>query len=85
VGAYLETGRPEIAPIDPRSKRAFYRYWYQSSVVSPFCPAREEGPVEPALLGPHGSGPAPEQIEAIQQDVLARLGELFELGEGTLL
>ena len=38
VGTYLELAALNRA-IDPRSKRAFYRYWYQSSVVSRLRPA----------------------------------------------
>jgi transposase len=83
VGTYLELAALNRA-IDPRSKRAFYRYWYQSSVVSRLCPARE-GDLSSQRFWDHMDRVGPEPIEAIQQDVLARLGELFELGEGTLL
>ena len=83
VGTYLELAAVNRA-IDPRSKRAFYRYWYQGSVVSRLRPARE-GDLSSQRFWDHMDPVQPEHIEAIQQDVLARLGELFELGEGTLL
>ena len=83
VGTYLELAGVNRT-IDPRSKRAFYRYWYQGSVVSRILPARE-GDLSSQRFWDHMDQVRPEHIEAIQQDVLARLGELFELGEGTLL
>ncbi len=53
-------------------------------MVSRILPARE-GDLSSQRFWDHMDQVRPEHIEAIQQDVLARLGELFELGEGTLL
>lgn len=83
VGDYLQLAALNRA-VDPRSKRAFYRYWYQGSVVGRLRPARE-GDLSSQRFWDHMDAVRPEHIEAIQQEVLARLGECFGLGEGTLL
>jgi transposase len=83
VGDYLTLAAVNRA-IDPRSKRSFYRYWFQSSVVSRLRPARE-GDLSSQRFWDHMNQVEAQHLESIQQDLLARVGELFELGEGTLL
>lgn len=83
VGQYLMIAALNRA-IDVRSKRALYEDWYQRSVLSRLLRAK------PAALSSqrfwdHMDQVEPHHIEAIQRDLLKRLGELFELGPQTVL
>ncbi|RPJ85016.1 MAG: IS1634 family transposase [Acidobacteria bacterium] len=83
VGQYLVLAAINRV-IDPRSKRAFYEYWYQDSVLARLCPAKE-GELTSQRFWDHMNQVQPEHLESIQKDLVARLGELFALGEDTIL
>lgn len=70
--------------VDPRSKRAFYEYWYHDSVMARLCPAKE-GELTSQRFRDHMNQVEPAHVETIQKDLLGRLGELFPLGEDTIL
>jgi hypothetical protein len=83
VGKYLVLAAINRV-IDPRSKRAFYEYWYQDSVLVRLCPAKE-GELTSQRFWDHMNQVQPEHLESIQKDLVARLGQLFALGEDTIL
>jgi transposase len=83
VGEYLVLAAINRV-IDPRSKRAFYEYWYRDSVLARVCPAKE-GELTSQRFWDHMNQVQPEHLESIQKDLVARLGELFALGEDTIL
>lgn len=83
VGEYLVIAAINRA-IDARSKRALYEHWYQHSVLSRLCPAQETE-LRSQRFWDHMDQVEQAHIEAIQQDLLGRLGELFPLGQETLL
>ncbi|RPJ51536.1 MAG: hypothetical protein EHM23_34000, partial [Acidobacteria bacterium] len=83
VGQYLVLAAINRV-IDTRSKRAFYEYWYQDSVLARLCPAKE-GELTSQRFWDHMNQVQPEHLESVQKDLVARLGELFPLGEDTIL
>lgn len=83
VGRYLMLAAINRA-IDAKSKRALYQHWFQGSVLSRLSPARETD-LSSQRFWDHMDQVDEEHIEAIQSDLLARLRELFPLGEETLL
>jgi len=83
VGQYLMVAALNRA-IDVRSKRALYEDWYQGSVVSRLLKATP-GELSSQRFWDHMDQVEPQHIESIQRDLLARLGELFELGPQTVL
>ena len=83
VGHYLVLAAMNRA-IEARSKRSFYTHWYQDSVVSRLCPA-PPGALSSQRFWDHMDQVEPSHIEAIQQDLLGKLGQLFPLGQETLL
>ena len=83
VGHYLTLAAINRA-IEARSKRSFYTDWYQDSVVSRLCPAPASA-LTSQRFWDHMDGVESDHIDAIQQDVLAKLHQLFPLGQETLL
>ncbi|MFQ5853639.1 MAG: IS1634 family transposase [Candidatus Binatia bacterium] len=83
VGQYLVLAAINRA-IQARSKRAFYRHWYRDSIISRLCPA-QEGELTSQRFWDHMDQVQESHLDAIQQDLLSRLKELFPLGEETLL
>lgn len=83
VGQYLVIAAINRA-IEARSKRALYEYWFQDSVLSRLYSVRQQD-LTSQRFWDHMDRVESEHIEAIQSDLLARLSELFALGEETLL
>ncbi|MGW8180809.1 MAG: IS1634 family transposase, partial [bacterium] len=83
VGQYLALATVNRA-LEACSKRSFYRDWYQHSVVSRLCPARESE-LSSQRFWDHMDQVEPAHIEAIQQNLLQRLRQHFPLGEDTIL
>lgn len=83
VGRYLAIAAINRA-IDPTSKRALYDDWYRDSVVARLWKARREE-LSSQRFWDHMDQVEPEHIEQIQHDLLARLRELFPLGDDTVL
>src|SRR5690606_4100598 len=83
VGQYLVLAAVNRA-IEARSKRALYRHWYQESVISRLLPVRE-AVLTSQRFWDHMDRVEADHIDAIQQELLVRLQELFPLGEETLL
>jgi transposase len=83
VGQYLALAAVNRA-VAATSKRSFYVDWYRSSVISRLCPARE-GELTSQRFWDHMDPVKLSHIDAVQQDLMARLKELFPLGEETLL
>ena len=83
VGHYLTLAAINRA-IEARSKRSFYTDWYQDSVVSRLCPA-PPGALSSQRFWDHMDQVETAHIDAIQQDLLGKLRQLFPLGQETLL
>jgi transposase len=83
VGHYLVFAAINRA-IEARSKRSFYTDWYQDSVVSRLCPA-PPGALSSQRFWDHMDQVETAHIDAIQQDLMGKLRELFPLGQETLL
>lgn len=83
VGHYLVLAAMNRA-IEARSKRSFYTHWYQDSVVSRLCPA-PAGALTSQRFWDHMDPIEADHIDAIQQDLLGKLRQLFPLGQETLL
>ena len=82
VGQYLEIAAVNRG-IDPKSKRALYD-WYDSSVLSRLWKARSSE-LSSQRFWDHMDLVETEHIELIQHDLLARLADLFPLGQETVL
>jgi len=83
VGHYLVIAAVNRA-VQARSKRSLYTDWYQDSVVSRLCPA-QPGELTSQRFWDHMDQVDAAHIEAIQQDLLGKLRQLFPLGQETLL
>lgn len=83
VGQYLGLAAVNRA-VSATSKRSFYADWYRSSVLSRWCPARRSE-LTSQRFWDHMDQVELSHIDAIQQDLMVRLKELFPLGEETIL
>ena len=83
VGQYLLLATINRA-VQASSKRALYEDWYRHSVVSRLLKA-ERKDLTSQRFWDHMDQVEPQHIEAIQRDLLERLGQLFPLGEQTML
>jgi len=83
VGQYLALAAVNRT-VAATSKRSFYSDWYRSSVISRLCPARRSE-LTSQRFWDHMDPVEVSHIDAIQQDLLKRLKQLFPLGEETIL
>jgi transposase len=83
VGQYLALAAVNRT-VAATSKRSFYSDWYRSSVISRWCPARPSE-LTSQRFWDHMDPLEVSHIDAIQQDLLKRLQQLFPLGEETIL
>jgi len=83
VGQYLVLATLNRA-VQASSKRALYDGWYRHSVVSRLLKANEKD-LTSQRFWDHMDQVEPQHIEAIQRDLLERLGQLFPLGEQAVL
>jgi len=83
VGQYLVLAAINRA-VQASSKRALYDEWYRHSVVSRLMKATEKD-LTSQRFWDHMDQVEPQHIEAIQRDLLERLGQLFPLGEQAVL
>jgi transposase len=83
VGQYLALAAVNRT-VAATSKRSFYSDWYRSSVISRLCPARPSE-LTSQRFWDHMDPLEVSHIDAIQQDLLKRLQQLFPLGEETIL
>jgi transposase len=83
VGQYLALAAVNRT-VAATSKRSFYSDWYRSSVISRLCPARRSE-LTSQRFWDHMDPLEVSHIDAIQQDLLKRLQQLFPLGEETIL